>query len=255
MNQEGGNLFLVDTNDIIKKLNNMKKYLPLLLLAQITIVSFGQSKYHSIVYLKNESIIQGVITEQVLKKSFQLETAGTNVFVVQMDAIERFKEPTSRLQEGYKGLIELVYAVGIGEFGMDRLKLNIVNGYQINPYFSLGFGTGLGYFFERELAELALMIPVYADFRANFMNNNVFPYLSLGVGYSFYALNPFFERVGYLLISTAGVSFLVSDKLAMNVGIGYEVQRMLIGKSDQYGMPTFHFENSGAISINIGISF
>lgn len=65
----------------------------------------------------------------------------------------------SSLQSGYKGVVELRYQIGAGDYGMDRLKLNIINDYQINPYFSLGFGTGLRYYFDAEAA----LIPVFAD--------------------------------------------------------------------------------------------
>jgi len=237
----------------------MKKYLALLLFALIATVSFGQSNYQDVVYLKNGSIIRGVIIEQVPNKSIKIETADRSVFVYQMDEIEKLTKEAilrtrgsslsnSGLQSGYKGIVELGYQIGAGDYGMDRLKLNIINGYQINPYFSLGFGTGLRYYFDAE----ATVIPVFADFRANFMNNKISPYLSIGVGYSFDATNDF-EGVGFLLNPTVGVSFKVSDKSAMNVGLGYEMQKMDF-YSGYYGRYS-STENSGAISINVGISF
>lgn len=236
----------------------MKKYLALLLFALITTMSFGQSNYQDVVYLKNGSVIRGVIIEQVLNKSIKIETADSSVFVYQMDEIEKLtKEPiqgksgssfsNSGLQSGYKRIVELGYQIGTGDYGMDRLNLNIINGYQINPYFSLGFGTGLRYYFDAEAA----VIPIFADFRANFMDNHVSPYWSLGVGYSFDATNDF-EGVGFLLNPTVGVSFKVSDKSAMNVGLGYEMQRM---KFYDYWYGDTYNKNSGAISINVGISF
>jgi len=243
----------------------MKKYLALLLFALITTVSFGQSNYQDVVYLKNGSIIRGVIIEQVPNKSIKIETADRNVFVYQMDEIEKLAKEqfqgkngsslnSSGLQSGYKGIVEWGYQIGTGDYGMDRLKLNIINGYQINPYFSLGFGTGLRYYFDAEAA----LIPVFADFRTNFINNKVSPYLSLGVGYTFDATNDF-EGVGFLLNPAVGVSFKVSDKSAINVGLGYEMQKMKFIYYDYYyygyGYPFEITENSGAISINVGISF
>ena len=178
-----------------------------------------------------------------------------------MDEIEKLtKEPlqgkssgsfsNSGLQSGYKGIVELGYQIGTGDYGMDRLKLNIINGYQINPYFSLGFGAGLRYYFDAESA----LIPLFADFRANFMNNKISPYLSLGVGYSFDATNDF-EGVGFLLNPTVGVSFKVSDKSAMNVGLRYEKQILDSFYFEGYNGYYSSSENSGAISINVVISF
>jgi len=238
----------------------MKKYLALLLFALITTLSFGQSNYQDVVYLKNGSIIRGTIIEQVPNKSIKIETADRSVFVYQMDEIEKFTKEAiqgkrsgslsnSGLQSGYKGIVELGYQIGTGDYGMDRLKLNIINGYQINPYFSLGFGTGLRYYFDAEAA----LIPVFADFRVNFINNKISPYLSLGVGYSFDATNDF-EGVGFLLNPTVGVSFKVSDKSAINVGLGYEMQKMDFYYGGYY-VYNSSSENSGAISINVGISF
>jgi hypothetical protein len=237
----------------------MKKYLVLLLFALITTLSYAQSNYQDVVYLKNGSIIRGVIIEQVPNKSIKIETADENVFVCQMDEIEKLtKEPypgkrnssfsKQCLQSGYKGIVELGYQIGTGDYGMDRSKFNIINGYQINPYSSLGFGTGLRYYFDAEVA----VIPVFADFRTNFFDNKISPYLSLGVGYSFDATNDF-EGVGFLLNPTLGVSFKVSDKYALNVGIGYEMQKLDFYYSD-YGYYS-STKNSEAISINVGISF
>lgn len=235
----------------------MRKFLALLLVALITTVSYGQSNYQDVVYLKNGNIIRGVIIEQVPNKSIKIETADRNVFVYQIDEIEKLtKEPIQRksggsvsnsgLQSGYKGIVELGYQIGTGDYGMDRLKINIINGYQLNPYFSLGFGIGLRYYFDAEAA----VTPVFADFKANFIDNKISPYLSLGVGYSFDATNDF-EGVGFLLNPVVGVSFKVSDKSAMNVGLGYELQKM----DFYYYYGESSSENSGAISINVGISF
>ncbi len=245
----------------------MKKYLVLFLLGLITTLSFAQNNYQDVVYLKNGSIIRGVIIEQVPNKSIKIETVDRNIFVFQMDEIEKYTKEQKQvisensirqrnisldsraLKTGYKGVIELGYQIGVGSYGMDRLKLNIINGYQINPYFSLGFGTGLRYYFEAEAA----LIPVFVDFRVNFMNNKISPYLSLGVGYTFNATNNF-EGVGFLLNPTVGVSFKVSDKSAMNVGLGYEIQKMDFYYGGYYGY-YLSSKNSGAISINVGISF
>lgn len=237
----------------------MKKYSALILFVLITIVSFGQSIYQDVIYLKNGGVNRGLIIEQVPNKSTKIETADRNVFVYQIDEIEKVSNEatqgksggslsSSSLQSGYIGIVELGYQIGAGDYGMDRFKLNIINGYQINQYFSLGVGTGLRYYFDAEAA----LIPILAGFQANFMDNNVSPYLSLGVGYSFDATNSF-EGVGLLLNPTIGVGFKVSEKSVMYVGLGYEMQKMKFFNYNSYFFDEFT-ENSGAISINICIS-
>lgn len=240
----------------------MKKILAFVLFVLITTVSFAQSNnYQDVVYLKNGSIIRGLIIEQIPNKSIKVQTADNNVFVYQIEEVEKMAKETNQrrsvskgdvfhLEPGYKGLIELGYQIGSGDFGMDRIKLNIINGYQVNQNFSIGIGTGLRYYTDAE----ALLIPIFADFRGNIsLDSKISPYVSLGIGYSFDATNSF-EGVGFLLNPTIGVSFKVSDKSAMNVGLGYEMQKLGYELSVGYD----YYEgsiNSGAISIVIGLSF
>lgn len=228
----------------------MKRYLAFVLFALITTLTFAQRNYQDVVYLKNGSIIRGIIIEQIPNKSIKIETADRNVFVFQIDEIEKFtKEPFKRkrdnsinnssLEHDYKGIVELGYQIGVGKYHMDRVKLNIINGCEINPYFSLGLGTGLRYYFDVDMA----LIPVFADFRANLTDNIVSPYFSLGVGYTFDATDSF-EPEGFLLNPTVGANFKVSDKYSIHFGLGYDMQKL-----------RFSTYNLGAISINAGISF
>lgn len=230
----------------------MKKNLTLLLFVLITIVSFGQINYKDVVYLKNGSIIRGIITEQVPNKLIKIETEDRNVFVYSIDEVEKLtkEQPQGNcLQPGYKGIAELGFQVGTGTFGMDRLKFNVINSYQVNPYFSLGIGTGLRYYFDADAA----LIPIFADIRTNIINNNISPYFSLGVGYTFDATNNL-EKVGFLLNPTIGVSVMISDKSAIHIGVGYEMQKINVYYDLQY-LSYSKSENFGAICINLGISF
>lgn len=241
----------------------MKKYLFLICFALIASVSFAQKNYQDVVYLKNGSIIRGVIIEQVPEKSIKIETQDRNVFFFEMEEIEKFTKEEipgdsratgerSGLNQGYRGVVETGFDLGVGDFGMDRFKVNIINGYQINPHFSLGLGTGVRYYLEAD----AVLIPLFADFRTNFIDNVVSPYLSLGVGYTFDASNDL-EGVGFLFNPTMGVSFMIADNSSMNVGLGYEMQRMKFISSNHY-YPYYYNEftnNSGALSIIFGITF
>jgi len=217
----------------------MKRSFVLLSFVLVTTLVFAQSNYQDVIYSKK-------------KETYWVRGNNSST------------KTTVGLQSGYKGIVELGYLVGVGDYGMDRLKLDIINGYQINPYFSLGIGIGLRYYFDRE----KVLMPLFADFRVNFINKNVSPYLSLGLGYSFDATNGFegFESVGFLLNPTVGVSFKISDKSSVNVGLGYEMQIMKSSSAHYYNMGpnqgyqgyyryyTFT-EHSGTINVIIGISF
>jgi len=237
----------------------IKQFLVLFSFVLISAFAFAQSNFQDVVYLKNGSIIRGIIIEQRPNQSIKIETADRSVFVYQMDEIEKLtKEPfrgqsnnkSANLKSGYKGIIEAGYQFKVGNFGMDRVHLNIINGYQVNPYFSFGFGTGLRYYLDAE----AILIPVFVHFRTSFIDKIVSPYLSLGVGYSFDATNDF-NGVGFLLNPAIGVRFKVSGKTALHVGVGYEMQRMKFFYYDGYYLFDAFTENSGAISLVLGISF
>jgi hypothetical protein len=235
----------------------MKHTILLLLFMIFSHQTFAQQSLQDVVYLKNGSIIRGMIIEQVPNKSIKIETADKNVFVYQMDEIEKIAKEEAKgkyksssnnvgLGKGYQGIIEFGYATKTGgDAGLDFLKLNIINGYCFNPHLALGFGTGARYYFDAE----SIFVPIFADLRVNFINGNVTPYIAFGGGYSFNASNNF-EGVGLMLNPSAGVSIKISEKSAMNVGVGFEMQKINFTFGGYRSSV-----NLNAISINLGFSF
>src|SRR6185436_2293753 len=50
-------------------------------------LNYAQSNYEDVVYLKNGSIIHGMIIEQVPNESIKIQTKDKNIFVFKMDEI------------------------------------------------------------------------------------------------------------------------------------------------------------------------
>lgn len=237
----------------------MKKLFTLLFFVVLTTLTFAQNNYQDVVYLKNGSIIRGIIIEQIPNKSIKIETADRSVFVFQMDEIERFtKEPvqgrspmasqSGGLQKGYRGILETGIQAGYADYGMDRLKVDYINAYQFNPYISLGFGTGFRYYFDAD----AILMPFTADFRVNFIKFKVTPFIGINAGYAFDVTNGF-EGVGEVVAISAGVNFAVSDRNFMHVALGIDSQAMEFYDYN-WGYDTFT-EVSNAITLNLGLSF
>ena len=239
----------------------MKKISFLLALCMLGfILPANAQKLTDVVYLKNGSIVKGDIIEQIPNVSLKIETRDGNVFFYTMEEIEKLAKERLQgrdgssssnrgLQSGYRGIIEFGYQIGVGDFGMERLELNMINGGQINPYFSLGVGAGVRYYFNAKEGiggEYGIAVPLFADVKINFVDDSISPYLSCGIGYSFDARDDF-KGLGLYLKPTVGMSFKTSKKSALLIGVGYEIQKIKI--SDYEAI------NSGAISINIGISF
>jgi len=146
---------------------------------------------------------------------------------------------------GYKGIFEMAYQQGESE----RLKLDAIIGLQIGQTFSVGFGSGVRYYFDVE----SILIPLFADFRVNILKKPVTPYLSFEAGYTFNGR----KNGGLLLAPTIGVSFKLY-KSVINLGIGYEMQQMKYTAYNPYwysSSPTYHqyTKNMDAISFVIGI--
>ena len=231
-----------------------RRHLVLLVFIFVTTLSFAQSNLQDVVYLKNGSIIRGIIGEINPNQPVRIETADRNVFVFKWDEIEKItKEPqpgnvtapqnnqriqpdvgkqpqiqydedddvwnNEGLKRGYKGIAELGGAFFFdGYFG---LRATYINAYQFNPYISLGIGTGF------ITCSYQGGIPIFVDFRINFLNSRISPYFAAEAGYSIFQ--------GFLVNPTAGVTFMVRNKSAINVGVGYLGQQIWWEEYWSYG--------------------
>lgn len=138
----------------------MKK-LFLFLVAFVLMGQFAYSqKQQEIVYLKNGSVIRGTVIEQVPNKSIKVQTADGSIFVYQMNEVEKMTKETSKNTSGtisvfqdsnitgYRGFVDFGYTVGLGDYGVGRIELTTSHGYQFNPYFFAGIGTGIHYYVQ-----------------------------------------------------------------------------------------------------------
>jgi hypothetical protein len=241
----------------------MKKLFMLLVILASSSLLFAQHNYEDVVYLKNGSVIRGIIIEQVPNQSIKIETADRNIFVYRFDEIEKlskevirgtrnghYRNSSSRSpSSGYIGILDVGYAVGIGDDGYDFVNLTMINGYKFNPHFSLGFGTGAKFYHSAE----AILIPFFTNFQVNFINKAVSPYFALNVGYSFNASDDF-EPTGFLINPSIGVHFGISDGFGINLSVGYDGQW-----AELYNDYYYYYESSSeilsGISFKIGFVF
>ena len=74
----------------------MKSSPLLLFLLLFFSAALAQENYQDVVYLKNGSIIHGMITEQIPNKSLKIKTADNNIFFYQLDDIDKITKEIVR---------------------------------------------------------------------------------------------------------------------------------------------------------------
>lgn len=228
------------------------------ILLVLAIVLFGMTgtvsaqSLEETVYLKNGSIVRGVIIEQIPNESVKLQTRDGNIFVYRMEEIQKIaKEQTensyrpytqtdnsyrpytqtnnsyyqrssavrrsaSNIESGYFGSVNFGYEIGVGE-GIDRIKFDVVNGYRILPEFSIGLGVGVKYYTDAEL----VTIPLYAHLRTDLLRQNVTPFIAFNVGYNISTDD--FWKGGVLLEPSVGVGIRMNRKSQLNISLGYSL--------------------------------
>ena len=149
------------------------------------------------------------------------------------------------LQRGYRGFVENVESVNMdGDLTIYSLGLTTSHGYQFSPYFFLGAGLGVQYYyFDLDDVFTNFMgisndftcMPLFVHARGTFMRNWVTPYADLKIGTSFtHGESLFYAN------PSVGARFGFSPKFGLNVGLGYSY----LGKVEM-----------NSISVHIGIDF
>jgi len=202
-------------------------------------IGLAQHGMEDVVYLKNGSIIHGVIIEQVPNVSLKIQTADRNVFVFRIEEVEKMTKeavagkpkqrtaseeaPTFSDQElkknGYSAIAELNMAMGYSEF-VDKASfgMQVINGYQVNPHFFAGLGLGLNQYFSG-----AAFAPVFLDLRVYFLRQRVSPFVDLAGGWAF-GLVEDEDEGGVYANPSFGVKFFVSRSTALQLSLGFRFQ-------------------------------
>ena len=200
--------------------------------------------YTEVVYLKNGSIIRGIIIEQVPNSSLKIQTADGSIFAYSMDEVvkitkevgasrnkyERFGEKKSL--KGYKGFVETGYIFDLSDCNANRFELSTTHGYQFNNYLFVGGGAGINFYTDADLYS----VPLFASFRANFMNKKITPFADIKSGYTVGDVEGAFVTVGL------GVRFALAKKMALNLKLEYAYQE-------------YDYESINGIGIKLGFEF
>lgn len=202
----------------------MKNLFVFTLLLSASIATFSQSNLEEVVYLKNGSIIRGVIIEQIPGTSLKIQTKDRNVFSFQMSEIEKMTkelipadEPAKKEKakfsidsvrpKGYCGIYEFGGLFGFTgnnaskdknfsgdsrsrghfKFSQPFFTFKTVQGYQLDRKLFLGGGIGFdvrGGQTSSGVNWQAGMAPVFFEVRATLKNKRIAPFISQQTGYA-----------------------------------------------------------------------
>ena len=215
----------------------MKKIF-LLLVGLLFAAQLAAQNYTEVVYLKNGSVIRGIITEQIPSEQLTIATRDGNIFFFRMDEVARIVKESPNVQQkpkgkrilsrGYRGFVSLGYTLDPEDYySTFALDFTTTHGYQCSPYIFVGAGIGVSrihYAWEffgmdsdwlEEEEEDVTFVPVYFDLRTTFLRNWVSPYVDIKAGYAFGDTNYSYYN------PTAGVHFGFRKGLGLNIGLGY----------------------------------
>lgn len=159
---------------------------------------------------------------------------------------------------GYRGLLDLGYIVGIGDYDFNRYELNTSHGYQFNSYLFLGVGTGLHYMSKYETAGSTIAldqrkattdIPVFANIKCNMGKSKYAPFIDLKGGK--YLTN----NGGLYANISAGLRIATNERSAVNFSVGYTLQELEFETFNRFlGSSSMAYSREGRVLETEGIT-
>ncbi len=209
----------------------MRKLLLLLTLLLSISTYVAAQNYTEVVYLKNGSVIKGVIIEQVPNVSLKIKTGDGSLIICQMNEVEKIikeerytrdyrtdidnRKAARNTLKGYKGFIDFGYIADLSDYDANKVEISTSHGYQFNNYFYLGGGVAADFYTDADL----IAVPIFVDFRANFINKKVTPFADIKTGYSVGDVEGAYVSTGI------GVRFSLKGKKAINLKLEYNYQQ------------------------------
>ena len=180
--------------------------------------------------------------------------------------IEEWKQASLK---GYRSMVEFAFMMDFDL--MPSYNLHYIGGYQINNYLYVGAGAGVclheSAFGDNAIAEWSqepqtgflplkfVNVPVFAYFRANFINRRCTPYFALAAGYRFstkhYFNMPWDNQSEYY--STSGL--LINPQLGVNLRMTKRADVYLAAGFNMQQMPVFNAGESTMFDAKFGKKF
>ena len=233
-------------------MNNLirKTVIAVTILLSFAILS-GAQGYQDVVYLKNGSVIRGLIMEQVPNQSLKIVTPDGSTFFCTFDDVEKItkelpetKEKTAKRYEygwisapRYRGFVGEGAVIYPNEnVDLSSVQIYTSHGCQITPSLYIGGGFAVNYPIEDYVN-----IPFFAHIRSEFhkaLDKRASPYVDARIGYSLGEMEGF-----YFNPSVGCHIYFGKTKLGLSAGIGYDL------------LCDYYYENQHGLSLFVAFDF
>lgn len=178
---------ILEPGPTVKRLHMKIKYFLLVFFVLIRVLTVAQSaKKEDVIYLKNESVIRGTITDRNDMR-IKIQTIDGSIWVYTMDEIMKVTKENKfgsyqYNKKGFAHFTELGPLVA-GKTSIDGVttaafSFQTVNGYRFSKYVFTGAGVGI------DLYATQTIIPLFASFRGDFSSGGtVIPFYFADGGY------------------------------------------------------------------------
>lgn len=239
----------------------------------VSLLAFSQeAQYEDVVYLKNGSVIRGMIIEQIPNQNITIQTADRNLFVFEVDQIEKITKeeiPADAQKKsgdisgectikdkGFEATIDLLLGIQL-DWGEPVLGMHAIAGYRFFPQLFVGAGAGMEVYFEETYA------PLFVQIRTDFIQAKVSPFFAANVGYAYGWVDgeDGSDWGGVFMEPCVGFRINVAEHFGLNISSGFKFQRAYY--SEWYYEPLYpeneHYqrvqETYRLFTFKIGFSF
>jgi hypothetical protein len=184
--------------------------------------------------MKDGGITRGIILERIPGKSIKIQIGYKEIVSIPLEEIEKISRekvesnispfayyPKSK---GYSGQLDIGFDRCLSHPDLNRLHVNLMNGYRFNSFFTAGLGLGLRYYKKPG----DILVPVFGSLKLNLLKKRLSPFLMISAGYSFDSSNEDekikFVGVGKMANPSIGFNIILRNRSFFSLGIGYEWQ-------------------------------
>ena len=203
-------------------------------------IAFGQ--YNEVLVLKNTSIVRGKIISST-DEAYRIQTKDGSEFVYSKDEVDHVEKYKPNINsKGY--FFRPAISLATGE--NTSLSLHLVNGYQFNKWFDLGFGVGLDNMWDA-------YIPLFFEGRY-YLNPNASDNLFLS-GMGGYEL-PYSDwersKGGFTTGGGIGIQHCFNNRVGITTQVGYRYAYLT--RIEWWSGGTIR-NNINRIEVKIGLNF